>query len=255
MTNMPALPKDDELLPVRLGAFSLEWLLRNERWQAVMIPGLTFPLPKAAIDALQQVLDALNAHLTRDPAISAETIVQFSQLHVGGCAKLMSDRGRAWQPRMGLGVFPDQPPPTLWTAKDFEVMPEPTMKVRPLMNTVLRVGAAKNVQEEVAAECLVSGGIVRVYSEDFRAFLRKSKDGLLPRLQGSSFQGFLFYFPLLNAASFRGAPDEQLDQWLPGVSAYIAECPQEEALVLAFRGDLPYLLRLLQEQLRLAAVE
>ena len=232
-----------EALPVRVGNLNLEWIKKEGRWQALRIPGLPFPLSAPAVQELYTLLQALHLTLTADPVLTSETVLLFSQLHVADRATLLSERGSVWQPRMGLGVYPDQPPPQTWTRKDFEVFPEAGQKMRPPINNVLRLANKPEVQQEVLSECLVTGGLMRYYTQDFKLFTKEAYQQLAPLLTASVFQGFLFYVPLLNTASLTNADDEMLDLWLPRATAYMAQCPMEDAVVIAFRGDLQTVIR------------
>lgn len=222
-----------------LGLWNVSWLTEEqEPWQAVLVHDLEFPLALDQIKYTEDFFRIFDAEVLRRGQAQPETFLQFSHLHVGDCARLLTERARVWQPRMGLGVYPDQPPPRLWNAEDFHFVPSENATMRPLMNTVLRMSDKVETQTEVVQQCAVSGAVMRFYSQDFRAFLKASKEQLLPRLTESAHQGFLFYLPVLNAASFRSSKNGELDAWLPGVEAYFAQSHEDRGLVVAYRGDL-----------------
>ena len=249
-TSSELMERNDSPRRDSLGGLAVDWIDGFQSWQIALLRELSFPLTEEQAAWLNDVLQHLQQAINKQNGLLPELILQFAHLHVGGNASLLSANGRTWMPQMGLGVFPDQPPPRLWNKQDFEKLPEENGVMRPLMTTVLHVGAAEPVRREVAQIFLPSGSVTHIYTNNFRAFLLHSKKALETKIQAPAFQGFRFYLPLLNAASFHAATEEELDVWLSGVEAYVTQSHDDHGLLIAFRGDLVELLNQVEHDMK-----
>jgi len=214
----------------------LELKVKNEPWHVFYLKFDAFP---GACDEIRKVRDfirKLTAGMVREWKETFDIFVQMSALkHDDGSAPLFSRHGREWLPAMGLGVWPDRPPPTIWSREDFENL-QPGELPRILAYQVFRITASPEVKERARDTMLGLGSIVQIMGNDsIEDFLTKSRNALLPPITDPSFTCFPFYLPLLDLQSFSSAKPKELDYWLCDANIYIRESMEDQGLLLAVR--------------------
>ena len=244
---------DDRQLPIALGPYELDWVRQHQTWQAAQLPGFQFPLEPEQADELALVLEQLHEVLSAATAADGQTYLVFAQLHHAGCSALLSENGSYWRPRMGLLVYPDQPPPTPWTASDLHRLPDDPRPMRPPVNNVIKLNGDRAAQEEAFRACMPCGGVLRYYCADVRSFERQAKQTVSPLLTSSAMQGFFFYLPVPSGAAVGQADDALLDEWLPEVRAIVAQEPDSGTVLLLLRGNLVEAVRLANTRLQNSA--
>jgi hypothetical protein len=85
-------------------------------FEALLLPIYCFPIPEAEKDAVRQFLSDLTAKVLADMHLSIEIFIQAAQRMPEERGSLsavtFSKNGREWIPKLGLGGWPDRPPPT-----------------------------------------------------------------------------------------------------------------------------------------------
>jgi hypothetical protein len=223
--SVVADPKRDLLV---LKPFTLEG-----RFQAFLLPVSRFPIPEQELFPIRRLLQQLTAALVKTWSLSLEVFIRFTQLHLEDGSARLSTYGREWIPSMGLGVWPDREPPTLWTVEELQNL-MPDEKARPLMELFLRVTTSAESRNQARDVMLGLGCIMQVMnSGDTKKYLSTTGKLLLPPIKDRTYRGFPFYVPLLETKSIVGASADQLGSWFCGASAYIRESPEDGGILIA----------------------
>ena len=224
---------------VRVGtAVRLKVLPRQPPWEAFLLPVTAFPTLEPELGPLRTALSRLTAALLQAWKLKAEVFFQFTELHQADAAQRLADHGREWIPAVGLGVWPDRPPPAIWTREVMENLKEgespPT-----LMHQMFRVTTGAEARDKARDTMLGLGTIIQILTtDDGDAFLAKARQVLLPPIRDPAFTCFPYYIPIFDAASLQKASAPQLDEWSCGASAYVRETYHDRGIVRGSRGPL-----------------
>ncbi len=150
----------------------------------------------------------------------------------------MTDHAREWQPISGLGIWPDREPPTPLTGADLMKL-LPGQRPRIDKYKVCRISTSGKTREQAWTSLLGTGSVLVILTtDDTTAFLKKTKDVLLPPIKDESFRHSSFYVPLLECKSFGSARPEQLETWFCGASLYVRESTEDGGVLIASREPL-----------------
>lgn len=213
-------------------------------FEAFMLPVSAYPIPEDQLGAIKHFLAQFTLAAMKRLKLSLEVFVHMTRLqHRGGSSVRFSSHGREWLPKLGLGVWPDRPAPTLWTQQDFRNL-APGEMPRNLMDQVFRISKSEEAKESARDTMLGVGAVVQVLTPDpTPVFLRNARDLLLPPIKDPSFACFPFYLPLLEKRSLEGAPLDVLDSWFCGASLYMRESVEDLGLLIASRAPLEPVLK------------
>src|ERR1041385_6968609 len=90
---------------------AIPWKLDGD---AFLLPVSGFPVPETELTHLRIFLQNLFGAILRNQSLSLEVFVQVAQLSVGDGIARFSAHSQEWKAKMGLGVWPDRQPPTIW---------------------------------------------------------------------------------------------------------------------------------------------
>ena len=170
-------------------------------------------------------------------AQAEEVMLQFDRCRPDVEIPLLRANARTWQPEIGLGVWPDQGPPTTWTKEEFLASAPGTL--RPVMYRVLRVQTEDRSAQALAWQTLLGSGVlVRVATSKPNAFLSATTGFLQPKIEDASLESFPFYVPLLTATALarpHPAFAAELDSWLPFAEGYMRESQEDGGLLILSR--------------------
>ena len=205
-------------------------------WTALL---LRQELPVASEWERSQYAEAVAAVLARLPVPqlvpAEEVLLLFERLRPAVEIPMFQNEARRWLPEFGMGVWLHGEAPTTWTTDEF-LDAEPT-KLRPVIDRVVRVARNPGAQSSAWETLLGSGALVRTLSADAR-FLPAATAVLKPTIADRSLTSFPFYLPLLRAGGLdRARPvyDEPLEEYLPGVHAYLRESVEDGGMLLLMR--------------------
>ena len=169
---------------------------------------------------------------SRGAKLPSEMFLQTIHLGKVGSTRL-SRHAREWMPEVGLGVWPDQPPPALPTQADFQDL-GPGEKPRPMLYQVMRIMGEAATKRQALAAMLGTGVALEVVTPaGGEAFLKQSRALLLPPIREPGFRKYPFYVPILERRTLESATPEQLNQWFCGASAYIRESVEDKGILIA----------------------
>lgn len=202
-----------------------------ESWFAASLPVQGFPATAGEIAAADRLWNAVAGYQRQQSRLKSEVVVQIICLHhADGPARMMKN-GAKWMPMVGLGVFPNDPPPTIWAPADFEDL-GPGEMPRPLMHQVLRITAGQEERDAARRALLGLGTIVEIWHRDVdQPLLNAWKELLVPPITDPAFLGFPVYVPLLRAASVETASATQLEEWLAGARFYVRESNEDRMIL------------------------
>ena len=213
-------------------------------WELYRLPISAFPAPDAEVELARRFLQRLTTTLENQLKLSIEVFIQSAQAHLGDAADRLFEHEPQWKTKLGFGVWPDRPAPTVWTREDFENLDVGEMP-RKFMYHVLRVSQPREAKESARNVMLGCGTILQTMSpQDGDALLAAWREFLLPTIADRSLRGFQFYVPLLQGSSFSAAP-ATLDRWLGSAQVYIRESVEDNGILIASRNPLSPLLKVL----------
>jgi hypothetical protein len=217
-------------------------LLQTIPWKfdgdALLLPVSGFPVPENELTKLRTFLRNFTAAYMRHQHLSLEVFVQVAQLSIGDGIARFSAHSSEWKAKMGLGVWPDRQPPTIWTKEEFlELGPED--RPRRLVHQLFRIGGTTDVRQS-AHDCMLGIGVVMniLTRDDTKTLLEKSKAALFPPITDPSFRSFSYYLPLLDRNSLLAGNPQQLEGWFCGSSLYIRESFEDKGVLIAAREKL-----------------
>src|SRR5689334_12998736 len=226
---LPPLEQDPILLQ------PIPWKLDGD---AFLLPVSGFPVPGPELARVQGFLRNFTGAILRSQSLSLEVFVQVERLTVGDGITRFQAHSREWKAKMGLGVWPDRKPPTLWTQEEFLEI-GPNERPRRLMHQLFRIGGSTEVRQS-AHDCMLGIGVVvnMITRDDTNTLLEKGKSVLYPPITDPSFKSFSYYLPLLDRASLLAGNAQQLDSWFCGSSVYIRESFEDTGILIASRDRL-----------------
>jgi hypothetical protein len=205
--------------------------------EAFLVPVSGFPMQDWEARRYRVLISRLTEMASRRWDLSVEVFVQFAQLSLGDAAARFSSHVREWVPTLGLGIWPDRTPPSLWTQDEFMDlgMSETPRKVS---YKVLRVTTQKG-RDEAPEAMLGLGTIVQIMVPRARnVFLTNTRIVFLPTIKEPMFRKSAFYLPLIDRGTLEKAVDNDLLTWLCGGAVYIRESTEDSALLILSREPL-----------------
>ncbi len=201
-------------------------------WESWLICFDRMPIPFEVREPARQIIDTLIIHLETVAHLTPEYFLQFNQLHNEKGSQRLSEFGRAWMPHLGLGVWPDREPPSLWTEDEFHNL-APGEIIRPLMHQVFRVMKPGPARHDAMNTMFgIGSGLTILLPDSDTDFLRRATELLLPRIEEPSFRAYEFYVPLLEAKSVCDVADSVVDEWLCGAPVYIRESREDSGIFI-----------------------
>lgn len=216
--------------------------------EAYTLPVSGFPMPALEVERAGHFLAALSAAMTEEWTASVEVFIQFNQLHLADGARRFGSNAPNWRPKLGLGVWPDRDPPTLWTTEEFQKL-QPGEKMRPMNYKVFQIRAPGGMPGQARDAMLGLGTVVEIVTAGgSEALLDQTRKRFLPHIKEPAFRNYKFYIPLLDRKSVEAANiagNGQLEDWLCGAAAYIRESAEDRAiLIVSLRPLAPVFARL-----------
>jgi hypothetical protein len=223
---------------IKQGSIILKPIAAPSPWQAFLLPVSGFPIGENEIGSLCEFVRALSIHTLAEWNLSLEAFLQYSQIVLGdGRARLVAN-GREWIPEMGLGVWPDREPPSLWTMADFENA-DMDGTMRPLMFQVFRVSTTQEAKLQAADVLLDLGAmILALVRGNPESFFDLGRTNLQSMIKEAALRCFPFYVPLLDCHSLLSASSEDLEKWLCGASVYIRQSAEDKGIIIISQQEL-----------------
>ncbi len=196
------------------------------------IPVSEFPIAKPQATAILAFISSLTDELRKSKQLATEVFLKVSECRHDGAGSQVAEHGREWQPRLGLGVWPDRPSPSRWTKDEMASTP-PGEKPRNFMETVLYLGGSPQAKDDAWRAMFGAGSLIMaLVSADGGPFLDKTKSVLQPALVNRPFKSFSLYVPLFSSKSLLAATQDQLALWCCGSEVYIRENPDENEIII-----------------------
>ncbi len=220
-----------------MAAIQIEMLAVPAPYSAAEIKVGRFPVPPDFSPKLHVFLTAL-----LNAAGAGETSDVFLQNeYLANARGAFNAHLPEWVPQVGLGVWPDRPPPELWKISDLFRMARGE-KI-PLMYQVSHPTAGPKANSQ-AFDLLLGSGmvIVVVHPGSTNDLLAQYKDTYLPNIKQQNLRIMPFYVPLLDHNSLQKRQSGDLQKWLGSARLYLRESPAENTILLVTDSDLGALL-------------
>ncbi len=204
----------------------------RHRLYTYLLGGIQFPLKGddriAYVELLQRLLTALDA---RYPG-PRETLLQFWMLHYDAASKQLSKNGRDWQPLFGLGVWPNRPPPAVWTVEEFEAT-VPGEFPRPPVVMLVRLKGAPPALANVPP--LMGGRGALLYcgiAGDPEQHYRACEDYFQTFIEEPLQKAYPFHFPLIEGSTLAAIGEDVAGILFGRVRYYVRESAEDNGLLL-----------------------
>lgn len=212
-------------------------LTHSGKGQAFFLPVADFPVTGPELELIKGLMRQVITEIRKSLNLRSELLIQLANLHLeDGASRLSSNAGK-WRPEVGLGVWPDREPPTLYTVDEIRNLKE-NEKPRTLMHQVFRVTASQQDREAAQDTMLGLGTVLHLLIPDlWEEFRTRASECLLPPIKEESFRCFPFYVPLLERRSIVKAKADDLTAWLCGAPVYIRESAEDKGILMLFMED------------------
>jgi hypothetical protein len=197
---------------------------------AVLLPVQSFPLDPSHRTRCAEFLTWFRQAITTEWKLGCELFLQHDLLHTADAATRFAENAKHWQPRLGLGLWPDRPYPALWTRKEFSAL-EPGQKMRKVSYKAFRVAKTPSAQDNARQVMFGLGATLEIWLPvaDLE-FFHRTREFMLPLIQERAFRSYPFYIPLLEGKSLQ---PEGASVWLCGASVYLRESPEDGGILIA----------------------
>ena len=204
---------------------------RQRPFASAFLPVPKFPLTQEVRFDLFARLSRWIEALPDSAKLSSMTVLEVNKLPLDKGGPKVSSNGRLWLPSTGLGIFPHQPPPRLWTDDDF-LEREYGTPLPPLMNTVFLIQETEQAARHAFQAMLGSGSLTYLLTEAKAAYLQHTEDTLLPAIQEESLRGHPFYLPLLSVSAVQDADADLLREWMGPARVYLRESTEDGGILV-----------------------
>lgn len=200
-------------------------------WHRAVLRARAWPVPDQDLPAWLAIYEHLHRALLPD-AGRLIAALQLWRLHIGGGAAMLSRNARQWNPAIGVGVWLDQPPPTLWTVEEF-LKAVPGAGMRPPLYQVLLLGPE---DRDFLAIWRATGGrgawLAFSVATEPSAFLHTEAPLYKSWIEEPSIAAFDHFVPLMKAASLSSEVLKERQRHLAGVRNYLRESDEDGGLLV-----------------------
>ena len=159
----------------------------------------------------------------------------MDNLHRDNAVLRLSRNAREWKPTYGLGLWPDQAPPSMLKPEDILNMEWGT-KPRLPYHRVTRLHATDSMLHTAWSTMFGTGStVLTLGAGGGGALLSTTREYLKKPITDESFMDFPFYFPLLGRNTLHHATDFQMEGWLGPTQLYLRESEEDNAVLLLAR--------------------
>lgn len=224
----------DELLSEE-PLFQGEELQLAAGWSGYAIP-LDFPLKhERERRELLAFLWDLSLSLFTPTEADLTAWLLMDNLHRDDAVLRLSRNARDWKPTYGLGLWPDQAPPSMLKREDILNM-EWGAKPRLPYHSVTMLHATGSMLHTAWSTMFGTGStVLTLGAGGGSTLLDTTREYLKKPITDESFMDFPFYFPLLGGNTLRNATAFQMEGWLGPTQLYLRESEEDNAVLLLAR--------------------
>ena len=227
----------NELLPEepQFQGFKGEELQLSAGWSGYAIP-LQFPLKhererRELLTFLWDLSLSLFTPVEADPT----AWLLMDSLHRDDAVLRLSRNAREWKPTYGLGLWPDQAPPSMLKREDILNM-EWGSKPRLPYHSVTMLHATGSMLHTAWSTMFGTGSTILTLGPGGGVSLLDTTREYLKRpITDESFMDFPFYFPLLGRNTLRHSTDFQIEGWRGPTQLNLRESEEDSAVLLLAR--------------------
>lgn len=172
------------------------------------------------------------------PGKGTITGLQMWQIHHNDGAGVLARNGAAWQPDFGVGVWLDQPPPTLWSPEEFEML-GPGDTLRPPILTAIRLTAGRLDHHAVWVGMGGRGAFLEFAIDgEPEVFLERQAESYRQWIEEEIIKAHPFFLPLVSASSFESELFGGRIGHFDAVTTYVRESQEDKGLLIVARENL-----------------
>ena len=206
-------------------------LVTSPAWQSLRKAGKPYvyrvqlqPYPLSS--SLRNTWSALVQELIKTyPAAGStewEVFLQINGMHLDNTKDVLPERGKDWMPEVAMGLFPDGPPPALYTEDDILSL-SPGELPRPMSHQLLRISKEGPPRAE-AAGLFAGSGALALCLPRYKGAVEALSEPLRKTITDLTFRSFPKNLPLLTFSTADNAGKvPMLDQVLESVSVSLWE--------------------------------
>lgn len=217
-----------------MAAIHIEMVAVSPPYYAAQVKVSGFPVAADGAARLRAFLTAV-VQAAASGGLNMNAFLQYEYLANG--RDVVNPHLPEWRPEIGLGVWPNRPPPELWKISDLFRMAGGERI--PLMYQVARITTGPRAESQAFGLLLGTGMIMAVvHGGSINELLARYKDTYLPTIKQANLRILPFYVPLLDLKSLQSSHAGDLSKWLGGARLYLRESPQDKAVVVVTDSDL-----------------
>lgn len=206
-------------------------------WRAYIIECQTFPCEARKRELLRTMLLKLTDTFLRDFGLHRAVWLSLDHLHKDNQIQEVSRNGRLWNPTVGIGLPPEEPPPRYWTSKDLldrdYDSPMPVLK-----HTVLHLDTDVNGGDLAIQVMAGSGGLLLTFHLEHGNTVRDCwYRTFQPLIEEEGLAAYPLYVPLLSANSLN-SDGQSLDLWMGRVDIYVRESVEDGGILILSRRSI-----------------
>lgn len=206
-------------------------------WHTYIIECPMFPCEARERELLRNSLLMLTEIFLRNFGLHRAVWLSLDHLHKDNQIREISRNGRVWNPAVGIGLNPEEPPPRYWSSKDLldrdYDSPMPVLK-----HTVLHLDTDMN-GEDLAIQLMGgSGGLLLTFHSELGNMVRDCwYRTFQPLIEEDGLAAYPLYVPLLTKSSIN-TDGQALDTWMGKVDIYVRESVEDGGVFILSRRAL-----------------
>lgn len=217
-----------------MAAIHIEMVAVPPPYYAAQLKVGGYPVAADGASKLRAFLTAV-VQAASSGGLNMNTFLQYEYLPDGRA--VVNPHLPDWRPEIGLGVWPNRPPPELWKISDLFRMAGGERV--PLMYQVARITTGPKAESQAFGLLLGTGMTVAVmHGGSTEELLARYKETYLPTIKQANLRILPFYVPLLDLKSLQSSHPGDLSKWLEGARLYLRESPLDNAVVVVSDIDL-----------------
>jgi hypothetical protein len=225
-------------------------------WNACLLPAV-FPVQQPLRAALSGFIEQLTLLLEDESPLQRHVFLHCWKLSEHEVGRLLQENLQLWQPRLGMGLFPNRQPPTTLTQEAFMDANADRIQQKAVELPAYRMAyldADAGERRRAAVLQFGAGALTQMFSDgSFAEMQEAGRRTYLPTITAPVYTHERFYLPLLDRSALSTSPSpERFESWMGRIHFYVRESAEDGGVLIVSRLPLQ---PLLDRAARLADVE
>ncbi len=231
--NNPAQPR-----PEKNPFFLVRRLVTPANWEAYLIPLPSVPLALELRPLLLIAMTELLQAFAAQKNLAQSIWLLLDELHHENAVREISRNAALWNPSMGLGLRPEDPPPRSWTGDDL-LERDFNTPIPPLKHTIVMLETDQKGMDLAARLLTGFGALIHTLQNGTATDVSATwYDIFQPTIEEEGYAAFPIYTPIFGVKSLAGVQAETLSKWMGEVDIYIRESAEDTGVFLLSRHPL-----------------